>query len=102
MARWRWRSPPLPHSCRRPQWQARLQDRGDFGGTWTYIGPSDHYHWRYADAYLDAGPPVLVAPPYVEGPPVYDPGYYGPPVYQDEAPGLTVVTPDVGIAVGID
>ena len=79
-----------------------LQDRGDFGGTWTYIGPSDHYHWRYADAYFDDGPPVLVAPPYVEGPPVYDPGYYGPPDYQDDAPGLTVVTPDVGIAVGID
>lgn len=79
-----------------------LQERGDFGGTWTPIAPSDHYHWRYADVYLDDEPPVLVAPPDAEGPPVYDPGYYGPPAYQDDGLGVTLAAPDLGIAVGID
>ena len=87
-----------------PAQAGSLQDEGDFGGTWTSIGPSDHYHHRYAG-------------------PVFGPGYYGPPAYAyygpgpyadygapvygapdeyDYGPGITLVAPGVGLAIDID
>jgi hypothetical protein len=64
-----------------------LQDRGDFGGTWAPIAPSDNQHWRYAERHYYRGP-VYAAPHYAYGPSYYAPEFYGPPVYYDDAPGL--------------
>jgi hypothetical protein len=86
-----------------PAQAGSLQDEGDFGGTWTPIAPSDHYHQRYA------GP--VFGPGYY-GPPdhaYYDPGlyaYYGPPVFDapdeyDYGPPL-IGAPGIGLSIGID
>jgi hypothetical protein len=69
-----------------------VQGRGDFGGSWTRIGPSDHERWRYH--YY--GAPVYVAPSYAYGPSYYN--YYGP-TYYDYGPGAFG---GPGIAVVID
>lgn len=78
-----------------------IQDKGDFGGTWVPIAPSDHYDWRYADR-LDFGEPAYVAPDYVYVPPVQDPDFFGPPVYEDYGPGVALAAPDAAVAIDID
>ncbi len=78
-----------------------LQDRGDFGGTWTPIAPSDHHHWRYAERY-HYSEPVFVAPDYAYGPGYYEPESDGPPLYYGDGPGIALVAPGVGISLGID
>jgi len=78
-----------------------LHDRGDFGGTWIYIAPSDHDHWRYAERY-HYGEPVYVAPHYAYGPGYYEPEPYGPPVYYGDGPGIALMAPGVGVSLGID
>jgi hypothetical protein len=78
-----------------------VHGRGDFGGNWIPIAPSDHYDWRYTGRYYYSAP-VYVAPNYVFGPSIYDPDFFGPPVYEDNGPGVALVAPDVGVAVDID
>ena len=70
-----------------------LQDRGDFGGTWIPIAPSDHYHWRYAGRYHDYGAPIYVAPDYAYGPSIYDADFFGPPI-SDGGPDIALVPPE--------
>ena len=83
-----------------PAQAGSLQDEGDFGGTWTPIAPSDHYHQRYADRYY--GAPLYVAPSYAYGPDYYEPDHYGPPAYYDPSPGFALIAPGIGVAIGID
>jgi hypothetical protein len=71
---------------------------GDFGGTWVYIAPSDHYHWRYAEPAYER--PLLVAPSYAYVPD-YDPELVAPLPYED-GPGIAVAGPDVAVAVEVD
>ncbi len=79
-----------------PAQAGSLQDEGDFGGTWTLIGPSDQYRHGYD------GP--------VYGPGYYNPGpyaYYGPPFSDapddyDYGPGIAFIAPGIGVAIGID
>jgi hypothetical protein len=86
-----------------PAQAGSLQDEGDFGGTWTSIAPSDHYHQRYAGPVF--GPFYYGPAPYA----YYDPGlyaYYGPPVSEasdayDYGP-LLIGGPGIGLAIGID
>ena len=52
-----------------------IQSRGDFSGTWTRFGPSDH--WRHGRHYY--GAPVYVAPAYAYDLDYGEPDYYGPP-----------------------
>jgi hypothetical protein len=76
-----------------------VQRHGDFGGTWTHIGPSNHDRY-YAGRYYDYGGGVYVAPSYAYGPDYYEPEFYGPPVY--DGPGLALVGPGVGLSLDID
>ena len=86
-----------------PAQAGSLQDEGDFGGTWTPIAPSDHYHQRYAGPVF--GPFHYGPAPYN----YYDPGlyaYYGRPVYgapeiYDYGPPL-IGGPGIGLSIGID
>jgi hypothetical protein len=71
-----------------------IQGRGDFGGTWTRIGPSDHERWRHR--YYSA--PIYVAPSYAYGPSYYEPDYYGP-TYYDYGPGIAFGGPGIGVAI---
>jgi hypothetical protein len=77
-----------------------LHDEGDFGGTFVPIAPSDHYHWRYAGGQY-YGSPIYVAPDHVFGPSVYDPDFFGAPIYE-EGPGIALIAPEPRIAVDID
>ena len=63
-----------------------IQSRGDFGGTWTRIGPSDH--WRHERHYYAA--PVYVAPPYA-----YDLDYGES---DDARPLITIMAPALPLA----
>jgi hypothetical protein len=83
-----------------PAQAGSLQDEGDFGGSWARIGPSVHYHHRYPDRYY--GSPIYVAPSYAYGPDYYEPDYYGPPAYYDYGPGIALIAPGIGVAIGID
>lgn len=76
-----------------------FQEGGDFGGTWTRIGPSDQTHWRDG---RDYGAPIYVAPPYAYDLDYADPGYYGPPAYYDYGPGIAIGGPGIGFSIGID
>jgi hypothetical protein len=67
-----------------------LQRRGDFGGSWTRIGPSDHERWRYH--YYSA--PIYVAPSYG----YYEPDYYGP-TYYGYGPGVAFGAPGIGVVI---
>jgi len=75
-----------------------IQHRGDFGGTWTRIGPSDNYraHRRHY------GAPVYAAPAYAYDLDYGDPYYYGPPAYYDYGPGVAIGGPGLGFSIGID
>jgi len=78
-----------------------VHEDGDFGGTWIYIAPSDHYHWRYAER-SDPEPLVIAPPvPAYAYDPAYDPGLLAPPPYADD-PGIAVTAPDVPVAVEVD
>ena len=83
-----------------PAQAGSLQDEDDFGGSWARIGPSVHYHHRYPDRYY--GGPIYVAPSYAYGPDYYEPDYYGPPAYYDYGPGIALIAPGIGVAIGID
>jgi hypothetical protein len=63
-----------------------IQGRGDFGGTWTRIEPSDDERWHNA--------PIYVAPPYAYGPSYYEPDYYAP--YD---PGIAFGGPGIGVVI---
>src|SRR5919106_2056368 len=71
--------------------------RADFGGTWSYIGPTDQEHWHYVHRYYRA--PIYVAPAYAYEPDFYAPDFYGPPPYDDYGPGIALATPGVGVTV---
>ena len=75
-----------------------IQSRGDFGGTWTRIGPSDH--WRHERHYYAA--PVYMAPPYAYELDYGEPDDYGPPAYYDYGPGIAIGGPGIGLSIGID
>ena len=75
-----------------------IQSRGDFGGTWTRFGPSDH--WRHGRHYY--GAPVYVAPAYAYDLDYGEPDYYGPPAYYDYGPGIAIGGPGIGLSIGID
>ena len=83
-----------------PAQAGSLQDEGDFGGSWARIGPSGHYHHRFAEHYY--GAPIDVAPSYAYGPDYYEPDYYGPPASYDSGPGIALIAPGIGVAIGID
>ena len=85
----------LPHAAA----AGSLDDRGDFGGTWTDIGPSGDQRWGYVERYY--GPPVDVVPGYAYGP-VYDEPEFYAPVYDDYGPGVVLVAPDAGLSLDID
>ena len=72
-----------------------IQGRGDFGGSWTRIGPSDHERWRHHYYY---SAPIYVAPSYAYGPTYYGPDYYGP-TYYDYGPGIAFGAPGIGVAI---
>jgi hypothetical protein len=76
-----------------------FQEGGDFGGTWTRIGPSDQAGWRHERHY---GAPIYVAPAYAYELDYAEPGNYGPPGYYDYGPGIAIGGPDIGFSVGID
>jgi hypothetical protein len=76
-----------------------IQHRGDFGGTWSRIGPSDNYRVRHRHYY---GAPIYVAPSYAYDLDYGDPYYYGPPAYYDYGPGLAIGGPGIGFSIGID
>jgi hypothetical protein len=76
-----------------------VERRGDFGGTWTHIGPSSQDRY-YAGRYYDYSGPIYVAPSYAYGPDYYEPEFYGPPV--DDGPGLALVGPGVGLSLDVD
>jgi hypothetical protein len=78
-----------------------IQDHGAFGGTWTEIAPSDHYDWRYTGGHRFSAP-IYAVPGFAFGPTVYDPDFFGPPVYGDDEPDVALVAPDVGVALDID
>ena len=71
-----------------------VQGRGDFGGTWTRIEPSDDERWHHH--YGDA--PVYVAPSYAYGPSYYEPNYYGP-TYYDYGAGVVIGGPGIGVVI---
>jgi hypothetical protein len=81
------------------------QRRGDFGGTWSRIGPGDNYR-RHAGRHWRA--PIYAAPAYVYGPEYYyEPDYYGAP-YDDYGPGIAYGPgigwggPGIGFSLGVD
>lgn len=76
-----------------------VHGRGDSGGTWTYVGPSDPENRRYAGQYYDYSGPVYVAPSYAYGPDYYVPDLSGAPVHD---PGTALVGPGVGLSPEID
>jgi len=71
-----------------------VQGRGDFGGTWTRIEPSDQERWR--NHYYSA--PIYAAPSYGYGPSYYEPDYYGP-TYYDYGPGVMFDGPSIGVVI---
>ena len=71
-----------------------VQGRGDFGGTWTRIEPSDQERWRHH--YYSA--PIYAAPSYGYGPSYYEPDYYGP-TYYDYGPGVLFGGPSIGVVI---
>jgi hypothetical protein len=75
-----------------------IEHRGDFGGTWSRIGPSDNYRARHR--YY--GAPIYVAPSYAYDLDYGDPYDYGPPAYYDYGPGLAIGGPGIGFSIGID
>ena len=76
-----------------------VERHGDFGGTWTHIGPSNHARY-YDGRYYDYSGPIYVAPSYAYGPDYYEPEFFGPPVY--DGPGLALAEPGVGLSLDID
>jgi hypothetical protein len=76
-----------------------VQRHGDFGGTWTHIGPSNQHRY-YSGRYYDYSGPIFVAPSYAYGPDYYEPEFFGPPVY--DGPGIALVGPGVGLSLDID
>ena len=76
-----------------------FHDEGYFGGTYVPIAPSSVYVERY---YVEPPLPVYEAPVYPPPPayayaPYAEPGYYGEPY---PGPGVAVVDPNLGVAVG--
>jgi hypothetical protein len=80
-----------------------IEHRGDFGGSWTHIGPGDNYRVRRHEYY---GAPIYVAPSYAYGLDYGDPYGYGPPddydYGYDYGPGVAIGGPGVGLSIGID
>jgi hypothetical protein len=85
----------LPHAAS----AGSVQRHGDFGGTWTHLGPSNQHRY-YAGRYYDYSGPIYVAPSYAYGPDTYEPEFYGPPAY--DGPGFALVGPGVGLSLDID
>jgi hypothetical protein len=71
-----------------------VQGRGDFGGTWTRIEPSDQERWSHH--YY--GAPIYAAPSYGYGPSYYEREYYGP-TYYDYGPGVVFGGPSIGVVI---
>ena len=71
-----------------------VQGRGDFGGTWTRIEPSDQERWP--NQYYNG--PIYAAPSYGYGPSYYEPDYYGP-TYYDYGPGVIFGGPSIGVVI---
>ena len=81
-----------------PALAASFHERGEFGGTWTYIGPSDQpvYRYRYVERVAPYPAPVY-GPAYVYDP--YDEPYYEP---YDYGPGIAIGGPGFGVGIDLD
>ncbi len=79
-----------------PAVAASFQEDGDFGGSWSRIGPSDSHHYRHR--YVDRVSPYYYAvpgygPAYAYDEPYYDYGY---------GPSIAYGGPDFGVSIDLD
>ena len=81
-----------------PALAASYHEDGDFGGTWTRIGPSDGPYYRpyYRHRYVER------VYPYHYAAPVYGPAYAYDPYYDDYGPSISIGGPGIGVGIALD